>query len=119
MFKKLKKSKYVKDSLFLKIILLAYNRLEDEEKIPTRADFMKKLEIDRSTLYSFDGPFQLVHADVGNLEFLGSSTTTPRYILLAVDLYSSKVDVYPMHSRKKILQKIALFYDEIKNKRKN
>ena len=119
MFKKLKKSKYVKDSLFLKIILLAYNRLEDKEKIPTRADFMKKLETDRSNLYGFDGPFQLVHADIGNLEFLGSSTTTPRYILHAVDLYSSKVYVYPMRSRKKVLQKIALLYDEKKNKRKN
>ena len=28
-------------------------------------------EIDRSTLNSFDGPFQLLHADVGNLEFCG------------------------------------------------
>ena len=29
----------------------------------------KRHDIDRSTLYSFDGPFQLLHADVGNLEF--------------------------------------------------
>ena len=28
-------------------------------------------------IYSFDGPFQLIHADVGNLEFLGKSTTVP------------------------------------------
>ena len=71
--------------------------------------------IDRSILYSFDGPFQLIHADVGNLEFLGKNATIPRYILLAVDLDSSKVYVYPMNSRKKILQKMKLFYDEIKN----
>ena len=31
--------------------------------------------IDRSILYSFDGPFQLIHADVGNLEFLGKNAT--------------------------------------------
>ena len=49
--------------------------------------------IDRSILYSFDGPFQLIHADVGNLEFLGKNATIPRYILLAVDLDSSKVYV--------------------------
>ena len=73
--------------------------------------------IDRSILYSFDGPFQLIHADVGNLEFLGKNATIPRYILLAVDLDSSKVYVYPMNSRKKILQKMKLFYDEIKNKK--
>ena len=68
----------------------------------------------RSTLYSFDGPFQLVHVDDENLKLLGSSVTTPRYVLLPVDFYSSKVYVYPMHSRKQILQKIALFYYEIK-----
>ena len=100
-------------------MLLADNWLEDERKIPTSADFIKKWEIDRSTLYSFDELFQLVHADVENLEFLGSSATTPRYVFLSVDLYSWKVHVYPMRSRKQILQKIALFYDEIKNKRKN
>ena len=75
---------------------------------------MKKQEIDRSTLYSFDGPFQLVYVDNGNLEFLGSSATTPRYVLLAVDFYSSKVYVCLMRSRKQIIQKIALFYDKIK-----
>ena len=60
-----------------------------------------------------------MHADVGKLEFLGSSATTPRYVLLAVDLYSSKVYVYLMHySRKQILQKMVLFYDEIKKIKK-
>ena len=80
---------------------------------------LKKQETDRSTLYSFDGPFQLIHVDIGNLEFLGSSATTPRYVLLIVDSYSSKIYVYPMLSRKQTVQKMALFYDEIKNKRKN
>ena len=88
LFKKFKKAKYVKDSLFLKLILLADNRLEDEKRKPTRAYFIKKRAIDRSTLYSFDGLFQLVHVDVANFEFLGSSATAPRYVLLAVDLYS-------------------------------
>ena len=32
LFKKLKKPKYVKDSLFLKLILLAENKVQDEEK---------------------------------------------------------------------------------------
>ena len=83
--------------MLLKLIYLADNKLEDEEKVPTRADYVEKREIGRSTLYSFDGLFQLIHADVGNLEFLGKSTTTPRYVLLVVDLYSSKIYVYPMH----------------------
>ena len=75
-------------------------------------------KIDRWTLCSFDGPLQLIHADVGNLEFLGKNATIPRYVLLVVDLYSSKVYVYPMRSRKQILQKMKLFYDEVKNNNK-
>ena len=54
---------------------------------------------------------------MGNLEFLGKSAATSRYLLLAVDLYSSKMYVYPLRSRKHILQKMKIFYNEIKNKR--
>ena len=71
-----------------------------------------------STLYSFDGPFHLIHADVGNLELLGKNATITRYVLLVVDLYSLKIYFFPMRSRKQILQKMKLFYDEIKSKRK-
>ena len=103
--------------MLLKLLGLVEQSIDDEEKIPTRVDYVEKREIDRSTLYSFDGPFQLIHADLGNLEFLAESATTPRYVLLAVDLYSSKVYVYPMRSRKQILQKLKQFYEDIKNKR--
>ena len=44
----------------------------NDDKISTRTD-----EINKSTLYSFDGPFQLLHADVGNLEFFGKNATFP------------------------------------------
>ena len=101
----------------LKLIYLVDNKLNDEEKAPTRVDYIEKTERDRSTLYSSDGPFQLIHADMRNLEFLGKSGRKPRYALLAVDLYSSKIYVYPMRLRKQILQKIKILYDEIKNKR--
>ena len=74
-------------------------------------------EVERSTLYSFDGPFHLIHVGVGNLEFLGKRTTTPRYVLLADELYSSEVYVDPMRSRKQILQKMKQFYEDIKNKK--
>ena len=42
LLKKLKKSKYAKDKLLLKLVLLADNLLEDEGKIPTRTDFVEK-----------------------------------------------------------------------------
>ena len=83
-----------------------------------RTDYVEKREIDCSTLNSFDGPFQLLHADVGNLEFLGKNATFPQYVLVIVDLFSSKVHAYSMKSRKQILQKLKLFYDDVRNKRK-
>ena len=56
--------------------------------------------------------------DVGHLEFFRKKATIPKYVLIVVDLYSSKIYVYPMRSRKQIQQKLNLFSDEIKNKRK-
>ena len=73
--------------------------MNDENKVPTRADYAQKKRIHRSTLYSFDGLFQLSHADVGNLEFLEKSAITPKYALLVVFLYSSKVYGYSMRSK--------------------
>ena len=80
----------------LRLINLAEQKISDENKVPERVYYVEKKEIDRSSLCSFDGPFQLVHANIGNLEFLGKSAVNPKYALLAVDLYSSKVYVYPM-----------------------
>ena len=86
--------------------------------MPTRADYVEEREIYRVTLYSFDGPFQLLYSDVGNLELLGKNAAFPQYLLVIVDLYSSKVHTKTMKSRKQILQKIKIFYDEVRSKRK-
>ena len=61
----------------------------------------------------------MLHADVGNLEFLGKSATIPQYGLVIVNLYSSRAYVCPMRSKKKILEKVKLFYEEVRSKRKN
>ena len=91
LLKKLKKPKYEVDKQLFKIVNLADSKnLLGDDKPPTRTDYVEKREIDRSTLYSFDGPFQLLHADVGNLEFLGKNATFPQCVLVIVDLYSSK-----------------------------
>ena len=118
LLKKFKKSKYAKHYILLKLINLVDIKLDNEGKLHTRVDYVAKKEIGRSTLYSFDGAFQLIHADVGNLEFLGKNATVSRYVLLVVDLRSSKVYIYPMRSRKQILQIIKIFYDEVKSKKK-
>ena len=72
LFKKFKKLSYSKDKLLLKIINLIENDIDQvnktrEDQLPTRADYVEKREIDRSTLYSFNGPFQLLHATVAKL----------------------------------------------------
>ena len=121
LLKKLKRSPYIKDKQLLKLIDFLENNIEEinDNKVPIRVDYVEKREIDRSTLYSFDGPFQLLHADVANLEFLGKSTSVPNYALLIVEVYSSKVHVYPMRSRKQILKKLEQFYTDVQNERKN
>ena len=98
---KLKKSKYEVDKLLYMLVNIIDNKsFFNEDKAPTRADYVEKREIDRSALYSFDDPFQLLHADVGNLEFLGKNTTLLQYVLVIVDLFSSKIYTYSMKSRK-------------------
>ena len=52
--------------------------------LPLHLDCVEK----RETLYSVNGLFQLVHADVANLEFLGKLATHPKYCLLIVDVFS-------------------------------
>ena len=116
---KLKKSKYVNDKNFFKLVnLLEKNSVIFEPDSVKRTDYVEKREIDHSTLYSFDAPFQLFHADVGNLEFLGKNSTFAQYVLDLVDLFSSKIYTYPMKSRKQIRQKLEQFYDDVKSKRK-
>ena len=55
---------------------------------------------------------------LGNLEFLGKSATFPQYVLVIVDLFSSKIYTYSTKSRKQILQKLKIFYNDVRNKRK-
>ena len=83
-----------------------------------RTDYVEKREIGHLTLYSFNAPFQLLHADIGNLEILGKNATFPQYVLVIVYLFSSKVYTYLMKSRKQIRQKLEQFYRDVKRKRK-
>ena len=118
LFLKLKKSKYIKDKDFVKLVNLLENNVFFEQNLDVkRTDFVEKKEIGRSTLYSFDAPFRTFHADVGNLEFLGKNANFPQYVLVLVDLFLSKVYTYPMKSRKQIRQKLEQFYRNVKDKR--
>ena len=65
----------------------------------------------------FDGSFQLLHADVGNLEFLGKSAATQNVVSCLWPFYI-EVYVYPMKSRKSISAKMEIVYREVEEKRK-
>ena len=87
-------------------------------KIPLKTPFYEKRgDIDRTTLYSIEKPFQKVHADIADLRFFAKSAVDPKYALLAVDLFTSKAYVYPMKNRSLLAKKLKLFYDEIEPKR--
>lgn len=90
---KFKNSKYAEDKKFFKLVIFLDNKSSnvifepDSVKI---TDYVEKREIDHSTLYSFDAPFLLFHANVGNLEFLGKNATFPQYVLVLVELFHQK-----------------------------
>ena len=77
----------------------------------------KKSNIDQSTLYSISKPFELLHADIADLRFLAKSAVDPKYCLFVVDLFTSKVYVYPMKNRSLLAKKLEIFYNDIKSKR--
>ena len=120
LLKKLSKSFYQKDKVFKKL----YENLEDKNfdkkdyKAPLSTPFYeKKTDIDRSTLYSIEKPFQRVHADIADLRFFAKSAVDPKYALLCIDLFTSKIYVYPMKNRSLLAKKLRLFYEEIEPKR--
>ena len=92
---KAKKSTYDKDKVFVNL----YNELEDKNfyqknNLPLVTPFVnKRSNIDHSTLYSIDKPFELLHADIADLRFLAKSAVNPKYCLLIVDLFTSKIYV--------------------------
>ena len=120
--KKARRSNYEKDNFFL----MLYNRISAKQKfqpepvIPSHISFVEKnSEIDRSTLYSFGGPFELLHADIADIRFFAKSAVDPLYCLLIVDLYTQKIYTYPMKKRNLLSTKLENFYIEVQNRRKN
>ena len=116
---KARKSTYDKDKVFVNL----YKQLGDKnfyrnDNLPLVTPFVnKRSNIDHSTLYSISKPFELLHADIADLRFLAKSAVDPKYCLLIVDLFTSKIYVYPMQNRNLLAKKVKLFYEDIKQKR--
>lgn len=121
--KKAKKSNYEKDCAFVKILLIVKNKntMDRENSAPLTTKFPEqKKDIDQhSTLYSFDGQFQLFYADFANLEFLAKSAVDRKYFLLFVNLFKSKVYIYPIKNRRLLAQNMKLLYKDAEVKRKD
>ena len=121
LLRKGKKSSYEKDKVFLKLFNVAENKkviYEKEERVPFYTPFApQKRNIDRSTLYTVNGPLQFFHADIAFLKFLAKSAVDPKYALLCVDLFASKVYVYTMRKKSNLVNKLETFYKEIEPKR--
>ena len=107
----------------MKVFVNLYNELEDKNfyqnnNLPLVTPFViKRKNIDHSTLYSIGKPFELLHADIADLRFLAKSAVDPKYCLLIVDLFTSKIYVYPMKNRSLLAKKLAIFYEDIQSKR--
>ena len=116
---KANKSIYEKDKVFVNL----YKQLEDkncyqESNLPLVTPFFsQKSNVDHSTLYSISKPFDLVHGDIADTRFLAKSAVDLKYCLLLIDLFSSKVYVYPMKNRSLLAKNVRLFYEDIKQKR--
>ena len=69
-FKELKKIKYKKDKEFLNFVVKLEDKSDVFKKnvIPAKAVFVEQKR-DRSTLCSFDSPFQILHEDAAILGF--------------------------------------------------
>ena len=119
---RLKKSSFDKDQVFYKLFKQLENKEninEKEEEIPFYTPFIEqRKDIDRSSaLYSINGPLQFFHADLAYLQFFAKSAVDPKYALVCVDLFTSKVYVYTLRTKNNLFKKMEEFYKEIDDKR--
>ena len=107
-----------------KVLVNLYNQLEDKN-FRSKTKFFpiitpssdRKSNADHSTLFSIGKLFELFHADIVDTRFLAKSVVDPKYCLLLVDLFTSKIYIYPIKNRNLLAKKLKLFYDDIKPKR--
>ena len=117
-----RRSSYEKDKVFYKLFNTVEDRNiiyeSDENRIPFYTPFVEqKKDIDRSSaLYTIDGPLQFFHADVAFLKFFAKSAVDPKYALVCVDLFTSKIYIYTMRRKSNLWQKLEPFYREIDSK---
>ena len=120
LIKKVKRSQYEKDSVFIYLYDKVKDvNIEEENTVPIFTPFIEnKRNIDKSTLYSFNGPFQLLHADIADIRFFSKSAADPKYCLLFFDLFTQKIYTYPMKIRNVLKKKMRNFTKKLVKKGK-
>ena len=79
------------------VLVNIYNRLEDKkflpEKLPLITPFVEKTKenIIHTALYSFHRPFEALQADIAYISFLARLAVDPKFCVLFVDLFTSKL----------------------------
>ena len=124
LLEKLRKSSYDKDQVFYRLFRELERDIDnddddDDAELPFNTPFLEqRKDIDRSSaLYSINGPLQLFHADLAYLQFFAKSAVDPKYALVCVDLFTSKVYVYSLRTKNNLFKKMEEFYKEIDPKR--
>ena len=117
---KASRSVFEKDRLFVDLYKQIKNKkkFKNSDLLPITTPFYEsKSNVDHSTLFSISKPFELLHGDIADTRSLAKSAVDPKYCLLLVDLFTSKVYIYPMKNRSLLAKKLKLFYDDIQSKR--
>ena len=57
-----------------------------------------------------------MHADIADLRFLAKSAVDPKYCLLIINLFTSKIYVYPINIGSLLAKKMEIFYNNIQLK---
>ena len=123
LLKKIKKSSYEKDQVFYKLFKKLQSKeqdvIDEESKVPFYTPFVEqRKDIDRSSaLYTVNGPLQFFHADLAYIQFFAKSAVDPKYALLCVDLFTSKLYVYTLRTKNNLPKKLEEFYKDIDFKR--
>ena len=77
----------------LMVLINIYNKISSErgkkpvvvnENPPLNTPFVGKRDVDRSTLYSLSGPFEMLQADIADIRFLRRSAANPKYCPLLI-----------------------------------
>ena len=112
LLKEARKSNYISDKVLYRMYNNLENRIDFNNEnliLPVYTSFIEQENIDSSKFFSIKAPFELIHADIADINFLAKPSVTPVYCLLFVDLFTSKVYTYPMKKRSLLKNKSEIF----------